>query len=270
MPKITINGAELYYEQHGSGEQTLVFAHSMLFNCRMFDAQVAALKDRYRCLLYDFRGQGQSEITADGYDLDSLSEDAAELIETLGNPPVHFLGFSMGGMVGLRLAIRRPELLRSLMLLNTSADPEGSENMRQAKMLRWATRWLGPRMTVGQVMPFFFSEGCLKDPDRQDLVDEWRGHFMANDRVGVSRAVQGVLEREGVAGELDKIQLPTLIISGENDLATTPEKSQRMQAGIAGSLLVQIPRSGHMTPVEEPEAVNAALEAFLGEVDSEQ
>ena len=93
---------------------------------------------------------------------------------------------------------------------------------------------------------------------------------LPNDRVGVSRAVQGVLEREGVAGELDKIQLPTLIISGENDLATTPEKSQRMQAGIAGSLLVQIPRSGHMTPVEEPEAVNAALEAFLGEVDSEQ
>ena len=268
MPKIAVNGAELYYEEHGSGQETIVFAHSMLFNCRMFDAQVEALKDRYRCLLYDFRGQGQSAITADGYDLDTLYEDAAELIEKLGDPPVHFLGFSMGGMVGLRLAIRRPELLRSLMLLNTSADPEGPENMRQAKMLRWATRWLGPRMTVGQVMQFFFSEDFRNDPDRQDQLAEWRGHFMANDRVGVSRAVQGVLEREGVAGELDKIQLPTLIISGENDVATTPDKSDRMQAGIAGSSLVQIPRSGHMTPVEEPEAVNEALETFLARVES--
>lgn len=263
MPYITLNGAKLYCEEHGDGPETIVFSHSMLFSCRMFDAQVAALKDRYRCLMFDFRGQGQSEVTDSGYDLDTLAEDAAAYIEAQGDPPVHFVGFSMGGMVGLRLAIRRPELLRSLMLLNTSAEPEGPENKRQAKMLKIATRWLGPRMTVGRVMPFFFSEGFLKDPERQDLVDEWRGQFMANDRIGLSRAVEGVLERDGVADELGKITAPTLIISGENDIATTPEKSRKMHEAIAGSLLVSIPRSGHMTPVEEPEAVNEAIEAFL-------
>lgn len=268
MPKITVNGAELYYEEQGEGNATVVFAHSMLFNCRMFDAQIEALQDRYRCMAYDFRGQGRSQVTDDGYDLDTLTEDTVALIESQGKPPVHFVGFSMGGMVGMRLGFRRPDLLRSLVLMNTSADPEGPENMRRAKMLRLATRWLGPRMTVGQVMPFFFSDNFLNDPQRQDQVAEWRGHFTANDRVGVSRAVLGVLEREGVLGELSKIELPTLIVTAENDVATTPEKSRRMQEAIAGSQLVTIPRSGHMTPVEEPEAVNAALEAFLASVSS--
>jgi 3-oxoadipate enol-lactonase len=201
-------------------------------------------------------------VTDDGYDLDNLAVDAAQLIERMGNPPCHFVGFSMGGMVALRLAIRRPELLRSMVLMNTSADLEDNKDLRQAKMLRFFTRWLGPRVTVGRVMPFFFSDDFTEDPERQVEVEEWRGHFLANDRVGVSRAVLGVLERQGVADELDKIQTPTLIICGEKDVATTPEKSQKMHAAIKGSQLVTIPRSGHMTPVQEPEAVNAALEAF--------
>ena len=263
MPKRNFNGAELYYEEHGSGKETIVFAHSMLFNCRMFDEQVKALKDRYRCLLFDFRGQGQSEVTAAGYDLDNLAIDTAELIETLGNPPCHFVGFSMGGMVALRLAIGRPELLRTLILVDTSADSEGPENQRQAKVLSFVVRWLGPRLAAGQVMSLMFGEHFLKDPARQEQVAEWRGHFTANDRFGVTRAVKGVIERQSVAGDLDKIQLPTLILSGEEDVATTPEKSHKLQAGIAGSQLVSIPRSGHMTPVEEPAAVNAALLTFL-------
>ncbi|MFN2221434.1 MAG: alpha/beta fold hydrolase [Candidatus Promineifilaceae bacterium] len=263
MPEIRANGARLYYEEHGGGPETIVFAHSMLFNCRMFDAQVASLKDRYRCLLYDFRGQGQSEVTEDGYDLDTLADDAAAVIEALGDPPVHFLGFSMGGMVGLRLAIRRPELLRSLMLVDTSADAEGAENKIKAQLLTFLARRIGPRFVTGQVMPLFFSKHFLKDPARQGKVREWRGHFEANDRIGVSRAVRGVIEREAVIGQLDKIRMPTLIVMGEEDAATSPEKSRRMQAAIAGSLLVTIPRAGHMTPVEEPEAVNAALESFL-------
>jgi len=268
MPQISVNGAQLYYEEHGGGTQTIVFAHSMLFNCRMFDDQVAALKDRYRCLLYDFRGQGQSEVTESGYDLDTLAEDAAAVIETLADPPVHFLGFSMGGMVGLRLAIRRPELLRSLILVDTSAEAEGAGNKFKAWLLTSINRRFGPRLVTGQVMPLFFSKNFLKDRNRQEQVREWFGHFEANDPVGVGRAVHGVVSREAVEGQLDKIRLPTLILVGEEDVATEPAKARRMQAAIAGSQLVTIPRAGHMTPVEEPEAVNAALEAFLAGLES--
>jgi pimeloyl-ACP methyl ester carboxylesterase len=92
MPKIKVNGAEIYYEERGSGEETVVFSHGFLFNGRMFDAQVAALEDRFRCITFDHRGQGQSEVTKDGYDIDSITEDAKGLIETLDLAPCHFVG----------------------------------------------------------------------------------------------------------------------------------------------------------------------------------
>ena len=114
MPLITVNDARVYYEEHGQGDETIVFGHSMLFNLRMFDEQVEFLKSRYRCVLFDFRGQGKSEVTPDGYELDNLTVDASELIKILNCSPCHFVGFSMGGMVALRLAIRHPELIKAL------------------------------------------------------------------------------------------------------------------------------------------------------------
>src|SRR5687767_2024240 len=101
MPHMTINGVSLYYEEQGAGPEAIVFAHGCLLNCRMFDGQVAALKERYRCIRFDFRGQGQSEVTRSGYDMDTLTEDAVALIGQLGCAPCHFLGFSMGGFVGM-------------------------------------------------------------------------------------------------------------------------------------------------------------------------
>ena len=98
MPKIRINGADIHYEERGSGEETIVFAHGFLFSGRMFNPQVEALADRYRCITYDHRGQGQSEVTKDGYDIDSLTEDARALIEVLDLAPCHFLGLSMGAL----------------------------------------------------------------------------------------------------------------------------------------------------------------------------
>ena len=127
MPTLRLNGAEIYYEDHGAGAETIVFAHGLLWSGRMFDDQVRALKDRYRCITFDFRGQGQSEVTPSGYDMDTLSEDAAALIETLGCAPCHFLGLSMGGFIGQRLALHHAHLIKSLMLLETSADPEPEE-----------------------------------------------------------------------------------------------------------------------------------------------
>ncbi len=87
MPIIRVNSATLYYEEHGTGPEIIVFAHGLLWSCRMFDEQVAALKDRYRCITFDFRGQGQSEVTRDGYDMETLYEDAAALIEALHCAP---------------------------------------------------------------------------------------------------------------------------------------------------------------------------------------
>jgi 3-oxoadipate enol-lactonase len=263
VPKLQINDAEIYFEEHGAGPETIVFAHGLLWSGRMFDNQVNALKDRYRCITFDFRGQGQSEVTQSGYDMDTLSEDAAALIEALRCAPCHFLGLSMGGFVGLRLAIRRPALLKSLVLLETSADPEPEENIGRYRFLNVIARWLGLRLVADRVMPIMFGEKFLRDPGRKEEKEEWRERMITNHRIGISRAVKGVIDRAGVYDQLYTVTIPTLIIVGDQDVATVPAKAKRMHARIPDSRLLVVSGAGHSSTIEEPGAVNAALEEFL-------
>ena len=263
MPEIQVNGTKLYYTEEGTGPETILFAHGLLWNGQMFEAQINAFKDCYRCITFDFRGQGQSEVTHDGYDMDTLYQDIAALIEALGCAPCHFAGLSMGGFIGMRLASRRPELLRSLILLGTSADPEPEENVPRYKRLNFVARWLGLRFVATPVMRIMFGQTFLADPNRATQRDEWKKRLIANHRIGVTRAVKGVVARQGVYDEISKITTPTLIMVGEEDVATIPVKAERIQARIAGSRLVKIPRAGHSSAIEEPEAVNTAIRAFL-------
>lgn len=267
MPTLKLNGATIYYEDHGTGSETIVFAHGLLWSGRMFDKQVEALQDQYRCITFDFRGQGQSEVTESGYDMDTLTEDAAALIETLGCAPCHFLGLSMGGFVGQRLALRYPRMLTSLMLLETSADAEPEENVGRYRLLNFVARWFGLGLVASRVMPIMFGETFLNDPARADERALWRERLIANDKIGISRAVRGVIYRLGVYDELDQITVPTLILVGDEDVATVPAKAARMHARIPGSKQIVIPRAGHTSTVEEPDAVNAALKDFLGSLN---
>jgi len=266
MPRLTANGCDLYYEDTGSGRESIVFAHGLLWSGRMYDDQVAALKGRLRCITFDFRGQGQSQITKSGYDMDDLTLDAGGLIERLGVAPCHFVGLSMGGFVGMRLAARRPELLRSLILLETSADPEPEANVPRYRLLSFVARWLSMRLVAGKVMPIMFGRKFLTDPARSAQRDEWRGRLLANDKVGTSRATGGVISRKSIHEEIRKIQVPTLILCGDQDVATPPAKAKRIKAQIANSRLVVIPGAGHSSTIEEPAAVNAAILGFLDEV----
>ncbi len=208
MPIIRVNGAGLYYEEHGTGPETIVFAHGLLWSCRMFDDQVAAFKDRYRCIAFDFRGQGQSEVTRDGYDMETLYEDAAALIEALDCAPCHFIGLSMGGFIAMRLAARRPDLVKSLVLLETSPDPEPAENMPKYRQLAFIARWLGIGLVADRVMPIMFGQKFLNDPARAVQRSEWRQRMSKNHRVGVTRATMGVITRRGIYDEIAKIHRP--------------------------------------------------------------
>ncbi|MDM8549131.1 alpha/beta fold hydrolase [Desulfobacterales bacterium HSG2] len=263
MPRIYVNGADIYYEEKGSGSETVVFAHGLLWSGRMFSRQVDALKNRYRCVTFDFRGQGQSGVTESGYDMDALAEDAASLIRAIGCQPCHFAGLSMGGFIGMRLAICKPDLIRSLILMETSADPESFGNKIRYRVLNLIARRFGLKPVADQVMPIMFGEKFLKDPDRAGERAVWRRRMIANDRIGITRAAQGVIDRRGVYEELHRISVPTLIIVGDQDAATVPAKSERIHARISGSKLVFIPGAGHSSTIEEPETVNTALEDFL-------
>jgi pimeloyl-ACP methyl ester carboxylesterase len=263
MPTIPINGAKIYYEDTGSGPATIVFAHGLLCNTHLFDHQVTAFKDRYRCITFDFRGHGQSEVTSSGYDMDTLTEDAAGLIRALNAGPCHFLGLSMGGFVAMRLAIGHPDLVRSLMLLSTSADEEPPENLFRYKLMSFIARWVSRRLVASKVKDIMFGKKFRTDPAREAEREEWRQRFLANNRTGASRAARGVFSRLPVYDRIGDIHVPTLIIVGEDDVATKPEKAHRMHGRIAGSKLVVIPGSGHTVTVEEPGAVNKAILEFL-------
>jgi len=148
-----INNVDLHVVDSGNGAETIVFSHGMLISGVMFDPQVAALNRRYRCVVYDHRGQGQSSVPKTGYDMDTLTDDAIELIETLGIGPCHFIGLSMGGGIGLRLAIRRPDLLKSLIIISANADPETRASRAKYRRLNLVARLFGLKMVVKRVMP---------------------------------------------------------------------------------------------------------------------
>lgn len=263
MPALKVNGTELYYEEHGDGQETVVFSHGLLMNAGMFSAQVEALRGRYRCISYDHRGQGRSAIAQDGYDMDNITRDAASLIRLLRAWPCHFVGLSMGGFVGMRLAIHHPELLRSLVLMETSANPEPRRNVLPYRLLALIGRWVGFGPISARLMTILFGRTFMNDPAREDERQAARRAIIANDRRGAARAARAVIDREGVADRLGEITVPTLIIVGEEDVATPPKEGRKLQEKIAGARLVVIPAAGHSSTIEQPDAVNRAIMDFL-------
>ncbi|MBK7583506.1 MAG: alpha/beta fold hydrolase [Myxococcales bacterium] len=267
MPILKLDDTELSYLDTGPvpAGDTLVFSHGLLMNRELFAAQIAALRGRHRCVAYDHRGQGASAPSnLRSIDMGTLTGDAAQLIEKLELGKVHFIGLSMGGFVGLRLAARRPELVKTLMLLDTSAGPEPAENIPKFTAMNLTARFLGSALLVDRILPIMFGKTFLEDPAKADVRRQWRDHLSKLPR-SLWRAVNGVLERDSVEPELAQIRCPTLILVGDEDVATPPPKSERIQSGIAGSKLVVIPRAGHSSSIEQPEAVTREISAFLAD-----
>lgn len=263
MPHVDLNGAHIHFTDTRGDRETIVFSHGLLMNGEMFEAQVAHFRDRYRCITFDHRGQGRSGITPDGYEIDTLSEDAAALIKHLGVAPCHFVGLSMGGFVGLRLAARSPDLLRTLTLLDTSADSEPKDSGPRYRMLNLVARWIGLWAVIGRVMPIMFGQTFLNDASRADERKRWAKAITGNDRIGITRAVLGVIERDGCAELCDQIDIPVGIGVGDEDVATVPEKSERMHAAIKRSELALFKGAGHSSTIETPEQVNDLIERTI-------
>lgn len=266
MPIININNADIYFEDsapHDGQKPVMVFAHGLLWNTRMYDKQVAHFQEDYRCIAFDFRGQGQSQITKTGYDMETLTEDTLGLLEALDIDKCHFIGLSMGGFVAQRIAIKRPEMLLSLTLLETSADPEDPKNVPQYRKLVKAIRWLGIKRVSSKVMPIMFGSTFLADKLRKSDRKQWLAMLQGNRKGGVVKATMGVIERSGTYEQLGDITTPTLIIVGDEDAATPYAKSERMHFAIAGSKLAVIKGAGHTSTVEEPEQVNRVIRQFL-------
>ena len=266
MPTINVNNADIYYEDSAPNDvqkTVIVFAHGLLWSSQMYDKQVAYFQTDYRCIAFDFRGQGQSQITKSGYDMETLTEDTLGLLDALGVDKCHFVGLSMGGFVAQRIALKRPELLLSLTLLETSADPEDPKNVPQYRKLMKAIRWLGMKRVSNKVMPIMFGSTFLADKLRKSDRKQWLTILQSNRKGGVVKATMGVIDRTGTYEQLGDITTPTLIVVGDEDAATPYAKSERMHFAIAGSKLAVIKGAGHTSTVEEPDQVNQVLSQFL-------
>ena len=264
MATLELDGTFLYYEDTGPGStgETIAFSHGLLWGTELFAPQIAALRGRYRCIAWDHRGQGKSGADRrEHIGLELVWQDAVRLLESLGARSVHFCGLSMGGFVAMRMAARRPDLVRSLILLETSSDPEPVENVARYRLLSRVTRLLGPRLIKNKVAPIMLGKTILADKTRRDELARFVD--LMSRRRDIWRAVAGVVDRGGIHDELARITAPTLVMVGDEDAATPRPKAERIAAAITGAKLVSIPRAGHSSTVEEPALVTAAIEQFL-------
>lgn len=268
MPLIEVNGAKVYIEDSGAPDEranapAVVFGHGLLFSGRMFAAQVERLKGRYRCVTIDWRGQGRTPAAASGYDMDSLAEDAAAIIEGLDAGPVHYVGLSMGGFVGMRLGSRRPDLLRSLSLLDTSSGPEDPDKVSRYRLLAKIYRVVGLGPLRSQVAPLMFGPTYLASADGKAGVKEFLQSIREVKRAGMVKAILGVTDRPPIFDELHKITTPTLVVVGADDAATPVAKAEVIAGAIAGARLEVVPQSGHSSTVEQPDRLSDLIEKFI-------
>lgn len=266
MPNLEVNGTSLYYEDTGPGStgETIVFSHGLLWGTELFEPQIQALRGRYRCVAWDHRGQGKSAGDPHRHciGMELVWQDAVALLDALKIKGAHFVGLSMGGFVGMRVAARRPDLVKKLALLETSYDPEPVENVKRYRLLTAVYKTLGPRLIQSRVAPIMLGKTIIGDPARKSEVAKFVK--LMTRRRDIWRAINGVIDRAGIGqDELARIAAPTLVMVGDEDVATPHTKAQQIAAAIRGARLVTIPRAGHSSTVEEPVAVTTALETFL-------
>jgi 3-oxoadipate enol-lactonase len=266
---VKVNGVELFYKETGRGSQTIVFSHGLLMDHTMFEAQRAAFDGQYRVIAYDHRGQGQSGRSNNpdagwGEGMDNLATDAAALIQALDAGPCHFAGLSMGGFIGLRLAIRRPALIRSLTLMNTGAEREPWSNRARYGFLAQLVRFIGTSPFTGVAVKALFGETTRRNPQRRAMLEEWTEKIRSRPR-HVADALMAVMERDEIAAdELRSVSCPTLVIAGEEDTSRPPADSERLATFIPGARLVRIPGCGHSSSLEASEAVIEAIRTLIG------
>lgn len=272
VPYLDVRSARYYYEERGEGDRTVVCAHGFLLDSGLFRYQMEEFSKEYRCVAFDWRGQGRSEAVPCGYEIEELYRDAVDLLKAFGckEKPCVWVGVSMGGFVGMRLAARNPDLVRGVVLAETGATRERPLKKLLWSMMAVAFRVVGPSAVSGGIKKALFSPRSIDRPFVKEYEMKWME--WARDRRRREALVQtawAIFNRPDFTRELGSIKVPTLVVVGEEDRARPYEEALQMHRAIAGSRLVVIPRAGHSSPLENPEDFNRHLREFLKEVFDE-
>ena len=258
--RIKANNIQMNYELSGKKNAPIVaLSHSLASSLIMWNPQMDALNSYFQVLRYDLRGHGHSDATPGPYTLELLAEDVIGLLDALDIDRVHFVGMSVGGMIGQGLTSNYSHRLESLVLCDTAAIvPAEAQPIWEERLDK--ARKKGIESLVEETMERWFTPAFLKqNPPMVELV---RKQILATPLAGYLGCAEAI-RRLNYLDRLSRIKLTTLIMVGEDDPGTPVSASQAIHERIPNSKLVILPSARHLSNVEQPEVFNAALLAFL-------
>jgi 3-oxoadipate enol-lactonase len=242
-----------------SNAPVIACSHCLAGSSGIWDAQVIALREKYRVLTFDTRGHGDTSAPEGPYSMEMLADDAVSLFDAIGIEKVHFMGISMGGMIAQVLALRHPRYISSLILCDTAcsipkaAAPLWEERIRSVSeqgmdALVEATleRWLSP--------DFRAHSPATTERIREIILNTPVAGF-----IGCCQAIREF----DLGGEIAGIHVPTLIMVGENDPGTPVESSREIHDRLPRSELAVLPQAYHLSNIEAADAFNKRLLGFL-------
>lgn len=236
---------------------TVVFSNSLGSTWSMWDRQLAAFEDRFRVVRYDIRGHGASEVPTGPYSIDDLADDVVAILDELGLQRVHFVGLSLGGMTGMRLAARHPERVDRLVALCTAAHLGPASAWQERAAL---VRSSGAQAVAEAVVTRWYTE-----PHRTaspQVVATAEATVTATPAEGYAGCCEAIAEMD-LRADLASIVAPTLAIAGADDPATPPEFLAEIADGVQDGTLLVIEGAAHLANDEQPDAVTDAILEFL-------
>lgn len=255
-----VNGVRYKYKTGGTpGAPWITFAHALANNLSLWDDVAAKLGGRYRTLQFDHPGHGGTPAVPGPYNFDMLIENAVGLWDALGIEASHWAGLSIGGMMGYGLAARHPE--RVLSLIACDARPDAPPDY--ADYFQYRIDTAREKGMAGLVEPsierWFTPQSVAANPPALDKV---RAMVRATDPVGHAGCCEA-LKGLSFGPELASISVPTLVLGGEADKGAPADVLAAATAQIPGAKHAVIPDAGHISVLENPEAVQAVVEKFL-------
>ncbi|MGQ9510221.1 MAG: 3-oxoadipate enol-lactonase [Thermodesulfobacteriota bacterium] len=257
-----VNGIRTYFEISGRKEGPVVMlSHSLGSSHLMWNLQREALEPYFQLLRYDIRGHGMSGGGSEPYSLEQLGEDSIGLLDHLGIEQVHWVGISMGGMIGQAIALNHPHRLKSLVLCDTAAIiPQEAQPIWQERIDQVHKKGMDSQLEA--TMERWFSPSFLKtNPPILSLIQK---QFLSTSIEGYVNCIEAI-RRLNYLDRLSEIRIPTLILVGEDDPGTPVAASEAIHQRISGSILRIIPSARHLSNVEQPEIFNQHLLSFLKE-----
>ena len=262
----TINGVPINFTLDGTtGAPLITFAHALSLNLRSFEDQIDAFKDQYRVLRLDLRGHGKTDKDGGSFSMEDLADDVVGLWDHIGVEKSHFVGSSLGAMVGLALALDHADRLSSLTFMaSQGALPLERIGASRANIAAMRASDATAQTTMADeadalMNRLLFDHDESTNPARFTLLRQILGDTTL---FGQARAYEAILAMN-YDNRLDEICTPTLVLAGAQDNSTTPERMQMYKDGITGAQMELLQDAGHFPNLEQPNAFNATLKTFL-------